>query len=793
MSSSHNDPPSLRSRQLLAVDRMLSMDHGSAGSTGSGTNNTTNNNEKSGNYDTILRPSSTIWKVLIYDVSCRSIVSPLLPVSALRKRGVTLHLLLNSKREAIPDVPAVYFIEPTRANLKIVANDVAAGLYQSIHLNLSGRLGRELMEEFASGVVRTRSLGNVASVVDRHLDFVCPEEDLFYLSHSCGGSGGGVGEMMGGYAALHGGGSDAAVEAAVEGVAWGLLSVIGSKGGGTGGGLPIIRCPSGGAPEMIARRLCALIADHPGSASAAARTGRDRDRPLLVLLDRNADLAAPLRHASPYQALIDDLLDHRGNRVEFVPVDTSNLNSEKKKKGAAATKKRVDLDPDGDPFYSTYRFRPFPEAVEGNGTELKEVTEKENAIRSGGNASAQTSSTLNGGAGGSANTDSNNTGGSTDLARAVDSLPALLERKRNLELHTSVLQAVMNGIAKRNVPRFHELENRLIDGGFNGDPVGARNAVTELACGGNDNDDNGDGPSYPTIADRARLVCVYCLTPDASTVEDVGEVALEMANAVRCASEAKALAQNVSSNSKSSGKGVVVNHAMEPLERAQLDRSLAAIEFLRRHRSLVSRQKNNASGSGGGSAHPTTPMGGGSRGGMVHSISGSGHGGVGESSWLSRASHTAAGVLAGATEKLGNMLGGQKRWPLADAVSNLVQMRVGSEDESYLFLDPVRVISGGSGGGGKSADVDPAVLKGLPRLAPRDVTVFVVGGGCYAEYQNVRATVRGDGAGGEGVKGGNAKGMRGNGSIGGGRVRVTYGSTDMLNPEDFLNQLGELS
>merc|ERR1712238_129534 len=93
----------------------------------------------------------------------------------------------------------------------------------------------------------------------------------------------------------------------------------------------------------------------------------------------------------------------------------------------------------------------------------------------------------------------------------------------------------------------------------------------------------------------------------------------------------------------------------------------------------------------------------------------------------------------------------------------------------------------------KSALTQQFMSSDKERLAPRDVTVFVVGGGCYAEYQNVRATVRGDGAGGEGVKGGNAKGMRGNGSIGGGRVRVTYGSTDMLNPEDFLNQLGELS
>jgi Sec1 family len=46
-----------------------------------------------------------------------------------------------------------------------------------------------------------------------------------------------------------------------------------------------------------------------GLASTAAQ------RPLLVILDRTADLVTPLRHTSTYQALLDDVLEHRVNRV----------------------------------------------------------------------------------------------------------------------------------------------------------------------------------------------------------------------------------------------------------------------------------------------------------------------------------------------------------------------------------------------------------------------------------------------------------------------------------------------
>ena len=42
--------------------------------------------------------------------------------SKLRKRGVTLHLLLESDREEIPDVPAVYFVEPSAENIKRVSD-----------------------------------------------------------------------------------------------------------------------------------------------------------------------------------------------------------------------------------------------------------------------------------------------------------------------------------------------------------------------------------------------------------------------------------------------------------------------------------------------------------------------------------------------------------------------------------------------------------------------------------------------------------------------------------------------
>jgi hypothetical protein len=85
--------------------------------------------------------------VLVYDRAGRDIISPLLNVAQLRRNGITLHMLvsrrklqtigpfrmldfdlycpfqLDSDREPIPDVPAIYFCRPTADNIQRIAKD----------------------------------------------------------------------------------------------------------------------------------------------------------------------------------------------------------------------------------------------------------------------------------------------------------------------------------------------------------------------------------------------------------------------------------------------------------------------------------------------------------------------------------------------------------------------------------------------------------------------------------------------------------------------------------------------
>ena len=72
--------------------------------------------------------------------------------------------------------------------------------------------------------------------------------------------------------------------------------------------------------------------------------------------------------------------------------------------------------------------------------------------------------------------------------------------------------------------------------------------------------------------------------------------------------------------------------------------------------------------------------------------------------------------------------------------------------------------------------MDPATLAAArTRPPPRDVLVFVIGGGSYSEYQNLQDCAQ-----------------RRSSSSNSSSLSITYGCTELLNAEGFLRQLEEL-
>ena len=108
-------------------------------------------------------------------------------------------------------------------------------------------------------------------------------------------------------------------------------------------------------------------------------------RPLLVLLDRNIDMATPLHHTWTYQALIHDVLDLNLNRVvvqESSDGDhpSSDASGQHRSPVRKPKSKTCDLNPT-DKFWSSHRGSPFPTVAESIQEELEDYKASEGEVK----------------------------------------------------------------------------------------------------------------------------------------------------------------------------------------------------------------------------------------------------------------------------------------------------------------------------------------------------------------------------------------------------------------------------
>ena len=100
-------------------------------------------------------------------------------------------------------------------------------------------------------------------------------------------------------------------------------------------------------------------------------------RPILVILDRQVDLATPLHHTWTYQAMAHDVLQYSLNRVTI----TESVEGSSATATGARRKSRVcDLD-NKDQFWVNHKGSPFPLVAEKIEEELEDYRSKEDDIK----------------------------------------------------------------------------------------------------------------------------------------------------------------------------------------------------------------------------------------------------------------------------------------------------------------------------------------------------------------------------------------------------------------------------
>uniref|UniRef100_A0A1I8A5M4 Sec1 family domain-containing protein 1 n=1 Tax=Steinernema glaseri TaxID=37863 RepID=A0A1I8A5M4_9BILA len=374
------------------------------------------------------------WKVLILDKFGQDVISPLLNVKQLRDLGVTLHLLVTSRRESLPDVPAVYFVSPNDENIKLICADLEKNMF---YLNMIYPLSRPRLEMLAQSAVTGSSVQQVQKLMDQYLNFISLEDDLFVLRRYNEES-----DLS--YHAINDPDTTAEkMTSVIDTIVDGLFSVC-----ATMGVVPIIRCPKGyGAAEEVATKLDQKIRDNFRDARnnlftmENIRAGQmNVHRPVLIIADRGMDLATMLHHTWTYQALIHDVLDLDLNRVTMVD-----------KQGK---RKQYDMSAN-DKLWQQNKGNAFPEVAEAVQSDVDEYRKNEDKIKNLKKAmhmedeADEAVSMLS--------------DATSKLSSTVGSLPELLEKKQFLDLHTSVATAVLDHIKQRKLDELFETEEKILN------------------------------------------------------------------------------------------------------------------------------------------------------------------------------------------------------------------------------------------------------------------------------------------------------------------------------------------
>lgn len=435
----------------------------------------------------MMKPS-TDWKFLIYDSIGQDILAPLFTIKELRNHGVTLHLLIDSDRDPVPDVAAVYFVMPTDDNIERICKDLMNHSYESYYFNFISAISRTKLETIANAALLSDSAINVKRVFDQYLNFISLEEDLFILREHDKST-------MSYYDINRTDATDVEITNVIDNIVDCLFSLL-----VTMNAIPIIRCSRGGPSECVAeklsRRISETLRDNKSSLFNSKKSSNKSsgslslalNRPLLVLVDRNFDMSTPLHHTWTYQAMIHDLMNTRLNQVKIIETDAKT----------SRTKSRTfDLNC-GDKFWTDQKGGPFPQVADAVQRELDEYRKNEDEVKR-----LKTTMGLDG------PSDEVHLSESTaKLTNAVSSLPELLENKRVIEMHTTIATSVLDEIKSRKLDNFFETEEKIMN----------RSLIDKASL----NEMIAD-PSYGKPEDKYRLFLISYICDNPSMSDDDAE------------------------------------------------------------------------------------------------------------------------------------------------------------------------------------------------------------------------------------------------------------------------------
>ncbi|XP_021901873.1 SNARE-interacting protein KEULE-like isoform X2 [Carica papaya] len=384
--------------------------------------------------------SKSTWKVLIMDKLTVKIMSYACKMADITQEGVSLVEDIFRRRQPLPSMDAIYFIQPTKENIVMFLSDMSgrSPLYKKAFVFFSSPISKELVMHIKRD---TTVLPRISALREMNLEYFAIDSQGFVTDNERA-----LEELFGDEENCHNGG------ACLDVMATRIATVFASLRE-----FPFVRYRAAKSldamtmttfRDLIPTKLAAGVWNCLMKYKQTIEHFPQTETCELIILDRSVDQIAPIIHEWTYDAMCRDLLNMEGNKyVHEVPG----------KAGGQPEKKEVLLE-EHDHIWLELRHAHIADASERLHEKMTNFVSKNKAAqiqhgsRDGGELSTR------------------------DLQKMVQALPQYSEQIDKLSLHVEIAGKINRIIREQGLRELGQLEQGLVFG-----DVGMKDVIKYLS------------------------------------------------------------------------------------------------------------------------------------------------------------------------------------------------------------------------------------------------------------------------------------------------------------------------
>ncbi|KAL6640269.1 hypothetical protein ACP70R_022118 [Stipagrostis hirtigluma subsp. patula] len=374
------------------------------------------------------KDSKSTWKVLIMDKFTVKIMSYACKMADITEEGVSLVEDLYKRRQPLPSLDAIYFIQPTKENIVMFLSDMSgrSPLYKKAYVFFSSPIQRELVAQIKKD---SSVLPRIGALSEMNLEYFAIDSQGFITDHERA-----LEELFSENAE-----GSHKYNACLNSMATRISTVFASMREFPRVHYRVAKTIDASTMttlrDLVPTKLAAGVWNCLAKYKTTIPEFPQTETCELLIVDRSIDQIAPIIHEWTYDAMCHDLLCMDGNKyVHEVP----------SKNGSATEKKEVLLE-DHDPVWLELRHAHIADASERLHDKMTNFISK--------NKAAQLHQARNGGE-----------LSTRDLQKMVQALPQYSDQIDKLSLHVEIAGKLNNIIREQSLRDVGQLEQDLVFG-----------------------------------------------------------------------------------------------------------------------------------------------------------------------------------------------------------------------------------------------------------------------------------------------------------------------------------------